>query len=224
MTDLPEFRAVLPARLFAVAWLNAWQATGQEEDMPVLYRTVMVEAVDDGVRLWATNSYVLFRSSLDGNGDPIEDDVTGTTLIAMDPDGRAKALMAYVMKDATVKDKPDATVEVYTARSEHGVDTLTPELQRGALVIEYESERLGLDLFESPAPSWRSLDNGTGDATDRVALGEAAIKPLSGLRCATGSPAVVEFGFEGEWGAISVRASTIPELRGVVMPVRLDAP
>lgn len=223
MTDVPDFRVELPARLFATAWLNAWQATGQDDELPVLYRTVMVDALPDGVRLWATNRFVLFRSSLDTEGEPIGDDEVGPTLIAMDPDGRAKALMAYVMKDATVKDKPDATVEIYAARSESGGDTLTPELQRGALVIEYGAERLALDLFESEAPDWRGIGKKGGKATDRVSLGEVTLKPLAGLRCAAGSPAPVEFSLNGAQGAIDIRASVVPELLGVVMPVRPEA-
>lgn len=220
-TELPDFRVVLPARLFATAWLNAWQATGADDERPVLYRTVMVDALDGGVRLWATNTYVLFRSSLDTEGDPIGDDEAGPTLIAMDPDGRAKALMTYVMKDATVKDKPDATIEVYTARSETGAATLTPELQRGALVIEYESERLGLDLFEAEAPDWRKITGQDPKATKRLALGEITLKPLAGLRCAAGSGAPVEFSLVGERGPVNIRAGVVPEVRGVIMPVRI---
>lgn len=223
---MPEINMDLPARAFAAAWLNAWQATGGDDSAPVLYRTVMVEALADGVRLWATDRYVLLRSTVDVNGEEIDDDETGPTLIAMDPDQRAKALMAFILKDT--KDGQsidlDVTIGVSCAVSETGAATLAPELSRRTLVLDYKAERLALDLFEAEAPDWRLHGPGAKpEATERIALGEITLKPISALRSADGRHGPVEMSLSGEAGVIGIRCGVYPEVRGAIMPTRVGA-
>lgn len=218
-------RLTLPARQFATGWLNVWQSTGHDDGgPPAIYRTIVAEAAGDGMRLWATNSYTLFRSSLDTEGEPIDDDETGPIFVAMNHDQRAKALLTYVMKDATPKDKPNAVIEVYTATSETGGATLTPDLMRGALVLEYENERLALDLYEGEAVEWRGLTKGLRtEAAEGVALNpDVALKPLVGLKTAGIEAPPVEFTWGGSHGAASVIVRCDPVLHGVVMPVRIE--
>lgn len=50
------------ARTLALGWLATSLASSNDDDRPALYRTVHVECFSTGMRLLATDSYMLLRS------------------------------------------------------------------------------------------------------------------------------------------------------------------
>jgi hypothetical protein len=219
----------LHARTFAAAWMNVWSATSDDEERPALFRTVMVEDLGDpvGVRLWATDSYILFRAAVHTMAEyVIEEDVQADAVyVVMDPDARAMALMKYVWKDATEKRKPDATITLTLGKSTSGpAPTLTPDLERDALVLTYEGERLTLDQYEGPPPEWRPIVDGHKPASVKnIGLGvDVALKPLSRIRSADGIVPPAEFTWGGTKGVAEVICRCRPYLRATVCPVQLE--
>src|SRR5687768_16742409 len=105
------------ARTLARGWLSVAIASAADKARPVLHRTVSIEAFPEGLRLVATDSFVLLRSwvpNLDHDLDPEPglDEAPYATAVAMDPHGRAKGFLAHVLKLASDEVYDDDPLEV----------------------------------------------------------------------------------------------------------------
>lgn len=223
------------ARGFATAWLNAFIATGQDDDRGALYRTMHVTLGERGLELAATDSVLLAWSTVDVAGVSFrlgDRSVLGYKsrrydLVAMDRDHRGRDLLKFVHKDAA--DRLNAKVRVSLVRMDENPDepSLGPDFLRDALVIEYMGERVPLPLWDGPAFGWRRLwterqkiDN---EAVDEVRLSVEVLGRYKALKHAEtegGATPAVRFEFAGDrviaWHHVN-RIAT----HGLVMPYRV---
>lgn len=225
-----DFAVELPARPFAAAWLNVSRAAAEADDRPQLHRAVIVELIDNrAVRLISTDSYMLLRSSVrntlpDGYFDTVEDDEAAQrSVTAIDEDHRARALLKYAWKDA--KEDLSATIILSVESLERDeAPTLMPSLAKLGLSISYGAERLVLPLFDSEPLNWRPLAVGRESCpTDSVAFTPEFLARLDGLYTCGETTNTATFGLAGPIGAAAISVDVVPDLSGILMPVRVDA-
>lgn len=218
---------LLPAAPTAAAWLNVYQAAGQGEAAPVLYRTVCVEVIDaSSARFISTDSHLLLTSAVREGGAPVADDeAAARTIVAIDEDERAKALFKFVAKDTKAKENIDATVVRLSVGSIESEDapTLMPSLARLGLAIEYEAERLVLPIWDGEYPAWRHVITGREPSpVGRVAWSPWVMSRLSSMRsCVGGHTGAITLDHAGPLGAAAVTVDVFPEVSGVAMPMRI---
>lgn len=219
---------VLPAAHLAAAWLNVYQAAGQNEDQPALYRSVCVEIIDAStVRLVATDSYIVLTSAVrEGMATVTPDEAAVETIVAIDEDQRAQSLFKFVAKDAKAKQDVDAGVRLSVGSIESDdAPTLMPSLARRGLSIEYGAERLVLPINEVPFPDWRPMLVGREPcATETVSWSPWVISRLASMRSswdAEIASGVITVEHAGPLGAAAVTVAVWPEVTGLVMPVRV---
>lgn len=215
-------------RSFAAAWLNVSLAASDNEEQPVLYRTVFVEVYDgDRLRLVATNSYMLLTATV-GDDPPEMEEAPVASYIVMDPDKRGQALLKWAHKLAARADKdgnipPSLRLSVEAADPD-GPPTLSAELTRRAFTITLdENEAVSLDIFESPYPSWRPLLlDREADPVSEVAYNAEFLALLGKIRDAEHT---VIFTPSGDKGLTLLRIGSqyddAPHLDGGLMPIRL---
>lgn len=91
------------APTLAHAWLAVAQASSTDKDMPYLYRSVTIEEHTRGVRLLATDRFVLlaawvpFLEYHDAAEEPELDEAPVRTVIAQDIDHRGRGLLGYIL-------------------------------------------------------------------------------------------------------------------------------
>ena len=197
------------ARHLARAWLAVTLASSSDKARPQLHRTVSIEAFPTGVRLAATDSYVLLRAwvpALDCDDDPEPDldEAPLRTAVVMDPHRRAKSFLTHVLKLATKAEKDEfaPTVEVFLSLHVTDADlgdpgTAAPTFEgmeaRYAVLDLYDQERLKLRTYDGAYPSWR----GVVDSFKPAALKDHAFggptRPDAVYKSRCGQP-----GWEGE--------------------------
>ncbi len=229
--------------LLARGWLSSAVASSSDKGRPALNRTVSIEAFSTGVRLVATDSYVLLRSWVPNVENPFErepalDEAPYATAVAMDPHGRAKNFLAHVLKLTRQAEKADELPP--EVRMNLGVvDEVSSDVQASFAGLEARyvvlelvddaSERLKLLTYEGPFPEWRNLTFAP-EPTDAIALNPEIVGRLSTL--AKYLPAVT-LGFEwggtlgvarmtARYGVDDVPISDVPAVEGLVMPCRWD--
>ena len=91
------------AATLALAWLSVAQASGSDANLPTLDRTVALELYPDGVRLLATDRYVLLTAwvptvSARDEEAPHVSELPTRTVVTQDADRRGKGLLEYALK------------------------------------------------------------------------------------------------------------------------------
>ncbi len=227
--------AVYDARQLAIGWLSVALASGTDPDTPALNRTISIEHYAQGVRLAATDRFLLLHSfvpNLDHKPDdepPLE---IGPDRIAVarDINGRAKSLLAYLHGLACAIDKgetgeplPEVTLALDVV--EEDVDEpMFAGLEARYVVIDFPGhERVRLDTYDGTYPSWRGVTTGFKPVTTKaIALNPDFIARLGKLgKLHDGRPLLWHFGGADKAALIEV-ADANPSTRGVVMPVRWD--
>ena len=220
------------AALLARGWLSVALASTKSA-APAIDRTVSIEQYHDGVRLAATDSYILLHTWVPSVDDelapePQPDEAPEAVAVAQDPHGRAKGFMAHVLRLAEDDDYEEAVeirlrlgVPVETRdKSAMAFDGMDPT----CVVVEHpDHERLTLDTFDGPYPNWRKV---TGDfhaeTTDAVAFHPERIAALSKLGKWHGDrPLIWRFGGRQRTALFEVGES-FPFVAGAAMPVRWD--
>jgi len=220
------------ARHLARGWLSVALASAKDSDRPALDRTVAIEAYLTGIRVTATDSYMLLTTwipNLDNEFEPSPsiDEAPYTTAVAMDPHGRGKGFLAHALHlaksledvplpvslDLGVIDQVDETDQATLAGLEAAYVKL--ELPEGA-------ERLRLRTYEGLFPSWRPIARFTAAPSTRIRLSPDIVTRLAKVE--KYQPGVkLSFEWAGENAA--ARFSTHmgwPEIEGIVMPCRWD--
>lgn len=209
-------------------WLSVALASSADKDRPQLHRTVAVETYLKGVRLVATDSYMLLHAwvpELD-NEDPAPewDDAPLSTSVAMDVDRRGVGLMQYLYALATADAAPryEMTLRVVPVRVGDGqgmFDGLAPT----GVAIEFPGvERVTLGVHDGGYPDWRkTLAGFTAKKTDAVALHTDRLSTLSKLGKLHSGPILWRFGGRDQMAMLEVGNSD-PRVAGAVMPVRWD--
>lgn len=160
---------IFDARHLARAWLSVALASGTKDSLPAMARTVHIEEDRHGVRLVATDSYVLLTSWVPASDSELEDEpgidqVPLVTATAIDPHGRAKGFMAHALRLAVraAKDNLDPVhlrlrLKVPGVQGDDRPQGL-PGMEAHTVTVEQpDVERLILDSYEGVWPNWRTV-------------------------------------------------------------------
>lgn len=226
---------VFDARTLGRGWLSVAVASAADRDLPAIGRTVLIEAFPEGVRLVATDRYVLLRSWIPNaehgfDPEPELDEAPYATAVAIDPDGRAKGFLSYAMKLA--KDAAVGDDDFFEVRMNLGVVDEVEDKDRPAfagmevryVVLEVpDVERVKLRTYEGSFPDWRRLLDGFKPvSTKTIALSPEILGRLAKLGAVQGDrPLGWTFGGSAKMARLVVLESD-PHVEGVVMPVRWD--
>lgn len=225
------------ARQIARGWLAVALAASDDRDRPQLFRTVHIEEHTAGLRLVATDSYVLLHAFVpnlehDDTDYPALDEAPIATATAMDPHGRGKGFLGHVLKLATAyvdgmePDPIDIRVNLNVAASVRDAAQGTlAGLEARAVVLEYPGvERIELDVYDGGYPDVRySLEAaGVPAPTSRILLKPEIVARLA--KIGKLHPAA-RIGWT--WGgedrpARLMMVDSDPHIDGLVMPVRWD--
>lgn len=222
--------------LFARAWQSVALASSTDKDLVQLNRTVAIEEYPAGVRLVATDRFVLLTAwipSIDAltQTEPALEEAPDRTVIARDADGRGKSLLGYVLTLANRDENKYAepgeglelslTFDVRLPAGMEGNDSTLEGMEPRFVVLDVpDTERVWLETIESVYPSWRSLTHGfVAEKTESIALNPERLDRLAKLRKYALGPIVWTFGGPEAPALIDVPMSD-PHVTGIVMPVR----
>ena len=218
----------------ASAWLSVAQASGTDKDSSELDRTVAIEEYYNGIRLVATDRFVLLTAWVpdlhtSNVAEPHLHEVPDRTVIASDADGRGKGLLGYILKIAKRDEldaQPEGTLEVrvdFDVRIPAGenedqpLEGLEPKY---VLLTVPDVERVYLRTVEATYPEWRSLIlDHASQSTEAIALHLERLHRLAPLRKWNLGPVVWTFG-GSERAALIDLIESDPHVSGIVMPAR----
>lgn len=210
-TPIPDSLA-FDADKFARAWIVASIAQSDDAARPTL-ASVQVEQFANGLRLVATDSYMIVRAwaSMKDKPEPNLKARPLRTFTAADPDKRAAALMRWALNSRVESVAVDFTVDVLR------------------LTVGNETISL-LKAIGNPQtpdyPDWRALwnDNQPGP-TDRVAINPHLMFPrLQKIQKLVGEdtdPIIFDFGGSSQ-KPVRWRVGNQPNVNGLLMPVRIS--
>lgn len=235
---------------FATAWLSVALASSDDADRAQLYRTVCVERFAHGVRLVATDSYLILRAWVPAEGNELErepdlGDAPLTTAVVIDPDRRGQKLLKYALQLWARADKADTAggraeypttigLDLGVVFSEPDPDDEDGPLGQSSFVgmeARYavldlpDTERVKLPLYEGVFPSWRGLFAGGdgGGELANVALAPTMMERLGKLGALHPGDALIGCSFRGDNLPVHVRVvNGEPYVEGVAMPCRWD--
>jgi hypothetical protein len=218
----------------ARAWLAVAEASSKDKGRPALDRTVCVEFHPDGVRLVATDSYMLLtawvpRWSLTNQGEPVMatapelDEAPDHTVVAIDSDGRAKGLFTYLLALVNGKDAPEVRVTLTTGPTpiDLGPALIFDGTGAECLTIAAEDrEALLLGLYEGGYPTWRPVVGRFHGAMTPVLSLNPDILGRVVKMAKVGGADHIDWRFGGTIGPAKVEVIGTPTVTGLVMPVR----
>lgn len=226
----------------ALAWLSVAQASGSDANLPTLDRTVALELYDDGVRLLATDRYVLLTAwvpTLDGPEDaPHVSELPNRTVVTQDSDARGKGLLTYALKLAKLgkpgeeKAYGDLVVELeldVRLPIEPDADTPLEGLEPTYAVLTMpDRSQEHLPIVVSDYPDWRPLlHDFTAVTTDRIGLPLERLARLGALGRWNVGPLRWTFGGADKVARIALAPEDEgrehqrrPYVEGLVMPAR----
>lgn len=224
------------APTFARAWQSVALASSTDKDLVALNRTVAVEEYVHGVRLVATDRFILLTAwvpniDTDRNNEPTIDEAPDRTVIARDGDGRGKSLLGYVLtlanRDEHKYAEPGEGLVLsmnfdvrLPAGSDGTAETLEGMEPRFVVLDLPDTERVWLETIETVYPSWRALVAGfTAETTKTVALYPERLDRLAKLGKYADGPLAWTFCGPDRAALLDVPFSD-PHVTGVVMPTR----
>lgn len=221
------------ARNLARGWLSVALAASKDKDRPILNRTVNIEALDTGVRLIATDGYMILHSWVPSIGNewpltvPDIDEAPAVTAIAQDAHGRAKNLLWHLLNLTADEDAPSIEVDLVVGDTSHDDTNAMPTfagMSRTWVTIAVpDRERLKLPTIDGEFPAWRPLlDAFTSKTAKTIALAPEIIGRLAQLERTTGKTSLLwEFGGVEKAARVRVHEAE-PPVEGLVMPQRVD--
>lgn len=214
----------------AKGWRSVALAASSDKARPILCG-VHVEQHADGVRLIATDSYVLLSSWVpnleaerDFKPEPGIDESPIATAIVLDPHGRGKGLLAHAQQlaadDGIDEIRMDLGVVAVEDPDAPGFAGMEP---RWCVIEVSERERVKLRLCEGEYPNWRGLLVGiTPTPSERVALAPDLVARLATLGKIQ-KETRLGWTFTGEDKPVQVDLiDSHPYVSGLAMPCRWD--
>lgn len=210
------------------AWLSVAEASSKDKERPALNRTVCVEFFSDGVRLVATDSYMLLTAwvpcleKTDPPADaPLLDEVPFETIVAIDEDGRAKGLFAYLLALTEGKGHPEILVKLATGPSPETSLGMFDGMVGDCLTIAAEDrEALLLGVYDGSFPTWRPyVSQFKGGKTPVLALNPDLLGRVVKM-AKVNNAGHVNWYFGGSLGPARIEVAGEPMITGLVMPVR----
>jgi hypothetical protein len=224
-------------------WLAVAQASCSDKDAPILHKTIALEVYATGVRLTATDRFVVLTVWVPDVGHNLGDEPTigeapDRTVVVQDSDGRGKGLLAYLLSLVVRKERELAAQLPYgqmQASIEFDVrlpDGSTPDadvalegMEPTYTVVDIpDTERVYLPVVESVYPDWRRIiGNHQAEETDTIMIHPERLGALAkDGRWAEGG-VLWTFGGEERTALIEWPHSD-PHLTGAVMPMRVTLP
>lgn len=217
----------------ARGWLSVAEASSKDKARPALNRTVCVEFFQDGVRLVATDSYMLLAAWVPcfekTSGEdkapaaPELDEAPYSTVVAIDEDGRAKGLFAYLLGLTEGKDHPEILVRLTEgpAPETTGPALVFDSLNGDCLTIAADDrEALILGLYDGPYPTWRTVWSAFSAQRPRaLALNPDIVGRVVKAAKAAGAESL-HWTFGGNLKPARVDVDGLPGFSGLVQPQR----
>jgi hypothetical protein len=216
------------ARAAAIAWYNAFLASGTDEGRPAIYQTLSLEFYLFGIQFIGCDGTALFRTWVPTTDNenaeepslwPVDGVKPLRSVVVMDPEGFGLGYMRTLMR--VTGDDAHAFEELTITTAEHD-DEVTPmlgdEFKTERLILRACGQRIDLRLMETPFPDWRHLN-----------LGVAPIERVDGLKVATRLFGLVsklkgvssaDLDFHGDQRHVGFTGHGDTEVRGVLMPMR----
>lgn len=235
---MTETTKTFDAELLARAWLAVSLASGKDDALPALSRTIAVEEFAYGVRFVATDRYVILYAWVpDADHDlvdpPTLDVAPERTVITTDRHGRGKGLMAFVLQRIAA-DRKDESVEVdkrhyltltlgvREPEEDTPQQTFEGMADREWAVLSYPNrERVRLDTVADEFPAWRLMAaTFKPRRTASIALNTEIVARLAKLGNATGGPLHWHFGGADKSARVEIGIGSPVYVEGLVMPVR----
>lgn len=222
---------------FAAGWLSVRAAASTDKDRPQLCKTVYVEQFSTGVRLVATDSYMLLTTWVPAEGhqmdaEPDLDEAPMVSAVVIDNDGRGKSILAHLLvlgKRSLHEDyngpEPMVSLDLgQTFVDDETEPTLVGMQARYAVIEIPDHERVKLSLYDGEYPNWRPIVAGfTPDSTGTIALNPDILKRLVKVAGYHGGTATIGWMFGGSEKMAQVRINESgPHIHGAVMPCRWD--
>lgn len=227
------------APVFAKAWLAVALASSTDKDLNTLHKTVAIDVYDNGVRLLATDRFVLLTAwvpdlDLSNDAEPAIDEAPSRTVIARDGDGRGKSLLNYAltlwrrMLDSEGLPPDGEGIELVLEFDQRlpndGAEQTFAGMESRYVVLDVpDTERVWLEVIEAAYPDWRPLvREHTPETTKVIHLAPERLGRLGQLgKYVSGS---IAWTFGGAERAAALRAGDPDvdgfEIEGVVMPSR----
>ena len=223
------------ARTLGRGWLAVALASGKDKARPALGRTISIEQFDTGVRLVATDSYVLLRSWCPNLEDelapePDLDEPPLASAVAMDPHFRGRGFLGHALTLVAEAEKAGHGESVHVSLELGVIDSdddaewhsTLPGLAALWVVLELpDEERLKLQSYEGEYPNWRNMTF-KPEKTTSIALNPDIVGRLAKLgKIQAGT--TLGFEWAGKIGAARLELlDSDPRVVGLVMPCRWD--
>lgn len=235
---------IFDAPTLSLGWLAVAQASCPDKDAVVLHRTIAIEVHRHGVRLLATDRFVLLNAWVPDVGHGHEDEppleeAPDRTVIVRDTDQRGRGLLAYLLQlAARIARERDRDLDHGELRAAIEFDVRMPDgarpdadalfldgLEPKYLVLDVpDLERVYLPVIESAYPDWRHIHaSHIAEKTDTLMLHPERLGPLAKAGKYVDGGVLWTFGGEDR-AALIEWPSSEPHLRGVVIPMRLTLP
>lgn len=207
----------------ATAWLNAFLATGSDEERPTLYRTICVEFFEHGVQFVATSGHLLLRAwcPKDEEPQPITEEMPELSVVVMDSDKFALAFIKATLSAAGGEDMHEQELSLSIEESDGDDEpALGSALGPNRLTLRAFGQELHCRLYEAPYPNWRALDLGI-DKAERVDAMKIATR-LFGIVGKLKGIIGIDCEFIAADKAVLLHGTGTVEVRGLLMPMRRD--
>ena len=225
------------APTLAKAWLSVAVAASVEKRdrvVPQIYRTVAIEEFPTGVRLVATDRFMLLTAWVPDNESsgrqPSVDEAPDRTVIAQDPDGRGKSLLGYLLSMAAREgeDYIDGSLLVeltFDVRVPAGQNADQPLEGMEPWYVRLDTrdvERVYLPVVDGDFADWRSMLTGREPARiHEVHLAPERLEKL--VKASRYELGPIRWGFSADGRAARV---SWPQghvgITGIVVPTRPD--
>lgn len=228
-----QTQVTVSARAAALAWINAFLATSDEESRPILNRTLCVEVFEGtsaGVQFIATNGHALFRTWVPAVVDedeanakpaswPILAEAPERSIIVMDLDGFGLAFMRRLLLVTGDKERAHETLTISTASADdEATIALGSEFMTERVVLRSCGQRIDLRVYEDRYPNWRAVKLGIDDAerVEGLTIGSRLFALVGKLK----EVHAVDMDFYGQKKHIVFTARGACEVRGLLMPMK----
>jgi hypothetical protein len=224
-TALGELTVTVPARATAIAWLNAYLATGNDDEKPTLCKTLAIEFFESGVLFVACDGITLLRAwvaSVPGAEWPRLDEDPDRQLVVRDADGFGAGFMKSVIRATADEDAPSDLHLSLIAADEGATLLLGDAFMSERLSIRSTDQRIDMPLFEGKYADWRAAEpkGGAWKSIERIAIAPAYLGMLGKLR----NVGTVLFRYQGADKTIALKGLSGPDtmVRGMLAPQRID--
>lgn len=234
LEDVDLASLTFDAQAIARAWLSVSLAASDDDARPAL-TGLHIEFYAEGVRLVATDSYMLLRSWVPtgGHGDedpaePLLDEAPLATATALDVYDRGAGLMRHMLKLATAKNAPPYDVKVSVGTDPRAdAEPSFDGMERTYAILDVpDQEVLTLPLYEGEWPNWRHVwAEFRPETTSEINFAPELIVARLGKLGKLHDEGILRWCFGGpERPALIELRPSRPSVAGLVMPVKVHLP